>query len=201
MPTGYTDAIKNGITFNEFVWSCARAFGALIMMRDDASDAPIPKFQPSTYNADRLLVEEVELAALLKMTPAEADAAALAVYEAEYKQVEKWNQEKVELLKKYEQMLASVTAWEPPTPEHSGLKKFMAEQIQQSIDFDCRPSELPEPQRGKVWLENKVASTRRSIEYHREENIKEIDRTDGRNEWVEALDKSVPRPTKLKAAA
>lgn len=42
MPTGYTAAIKDGITFQEYALSCARAFGALISMREESSDAPIP---------------------------------------------------------------------------------------------------------------------------------------------------------------
>lgn len=40
MPTGYTDAIKDGISFNQFILSCARAFGALITMRDEPSSVP-----------------------------------------------------------------------------------------------------------------------------------------------------------------
>ena len=37
MPTGYTLDLYNGkdITFEEFVLKCARAFGALIDMRDE----------------------------------------------------------------------------------------------------------------------------------------------------------------------
>ena len=52
MPTGYTAAVKDGITFEQFAWSCARAFGALIDMRDSPTGAPIPqRFEPSQYNA------------------------------------------------------------------------------------------------------------------------------------------------------
>ena len=47
MPTGYTAPIKDGISFNDFMWGCARAFGALIMMRDDPPGTPIPeRFEP-----------------------------------------------------------------------------------------------------------------------------------------------------------
>jgi hypothetical protein len=35
MPTGYTAAIKDGISFEKFVWDCARGMGALVMMRDE----------------------------------------------------------------------------------------------------------------------------------------------------------------------
>jgi len=38
MPTGYTNCIKDGVTFEQFVWKCARAMGALVMMRDEPSN-------------------------------------------------------------------------------------------------------------------------------------------------------------------
>lgn len=57
MPTGYTAKLHNGEeqTFPEFVMSCARAFGALITMRDDPADAEIPdEFKPSDYHVREL---------------------------------------------------------------------------------------------------------------------------------------------------
>lgn len=42
MPTGYTAAIKYGITFKEFALDCARNFGACISMRDEPRETPIP---------------------------------------------------------------------------------------------------------------------------------------------------------------
>ncbi len=50
MPTGYTDAVKDGITFDQFVLGCARGMGALVMMRDEPSGTPIPeRFEPSRF--------------------------------------------------------------------------------------------------------------------------------------------------------
>lgn len=45
MPTGYTVGIADGkiTTFEQYAMTCARAFGALVMMRDDPFDAPIPE--------------------------------------------------------------------------------------------------------------------------------------------------------------
>lgn len=57
MPTGYTAGVKDGTVtdFKAFVMQCARAFGALIDMRDDPSDVPIPKsFAPSSYGKNIL---------------------------------------------------------------------------------------------------------------------------------------------------
>ena len=55
MPTGYTDLINNGCTFNEFVMGCARAFGATIDMRDEPLGAEIPeKFELSDYHSAKI---------------------------------------------------------------------------------------------------------------------------------------------------
>ena len=51
MPIGYTSKLHDGDQpFNEFIMSCARAFGALVTMRDDPNDAPIPEFEVSEYS-------------------------------------------------------------------------------------------------------------------------------------------------------
>ncbi len=63
MPTGYTADIAKGITFQQYAWSCARAFGALVMMRDEPSDAPIPEaFTPSDYHVKALAEARAKLA-------------------------------------------------------------------------------------------------------------------------------------------
>jgi len=62
MPTGYTNCIKDGVTFEQFVWKCARAMGALVMMRDEPSNAPIPvKFEPSNYYAEEVAKAKAKL--------------------------------------------------------------------------------------------------------------------------------------------
>jgi hypothetical protein len=69
MPTGYTAAIKDGISFQQFAMACARAFGALVMMRDEPSSAPIPDFQPSNFHVEHLELARAELARLQALTP------------------------------------------------------------------------------------------------------------------------------------
>ena len=55
MPTGFTCDIKDGITFERFALNCARAFGALINMRDDSLDAEIPdEIKPSDHHVKAL---------------------------------------------------------------------------------------------------------------------------------------------------
>src|SRR5687768_6886698 len=86
MPTGYTHPVVDGkITeFNDFALSCARAFGALITMRDDAMDAPIPEeFKPETnYHDDRIAADTKRMGEIQAMTLADANTAALEVHRA-----------------------------------------------------------------------------------------------------------------------
>lgn len=201
MPTGYTAPIKDGIEFNEFVWNCARAFGALAEMRDDPMDAPIPEFKPSDYHEKAFKEAESNLARFKKMTVAEADKAALKEHEKSYETFERMNRESADLEDKYRSMLAKVFEWTPPSKNHEGMKKFMAEQIQQSIEYDCRVHEMPEAMRGKEWLKLKIEKAKRDIEYHTKEHAEEVKRANDRNKWVKALASSVPMPKKLKKAA
>lgn len=201
MPTGYTAPIKDGIAFEEYVWGCARAFGALIMLRDEASDAPIPEFQPSDYHVNALREANAELARLNAMTP--EDAALEEAKERVKARAERlrWQAESDALRTKYEEMLEMVNAWEPPTAEHAGLKTFMASQIQESIRFDCHDyttgGKIPR-RTGKQWLSENIAEVRRAISYNEGERGKELARVKSRNDWVKQLAASVPMPSKLK---
>lgn len=202
MPTGYTDAIGKGATFEEFVWSCARAFGALVMMRDDPTDAPIPEFEPHTEYYDGRLAEcEAKLKELREMSPQQANAAASRAHEAE---METWRQREVErkdLEAKYSAMRERVATWEPPTPDHAGLKRFMLEQIDESIRFDCSPWDAPSPLDGPEWMKREIERAARGIASSHENIAGEIARAKERNAWVKALDESVARPVKLRAAS
>lgn len=197
MPTGYTAAIEKGISFEQFVWSCARGMGALIMMRDSAHDAPIPEaFKPSTYNAEALAAANARVAELQAMTSDVAEDSAANAYDAELASHTKILADKAALRSKYEAMQERVSAWVPPTGEHRGLRSFMLEQLSESIKFDCSVTHYPTPKKltGAEWLARELGTTVRAVEYHREEVAKEIERTDGRNAWIAALRQSVPPP-------
>lgn len=192
MPTGYTAKIADGITFNEFAMACARGMGALIMMRDEPSNAPIPeRFEPSDYHATKHVAAEMELGRLRRMTPAETEEAARTEFMEESARHVERMQENDDLRLKYEAMLAEVKAWQPPTPDHEGMKKFMVEQITGSIDFDCDNGyyrdNAPKRFNGPEWLEKKIAGARHDIDYHRKNHAEEVERTESRNAWLKSL--------------
>jgi hypothetical protein len=196
MPTGYTAAIKDGISFEKFVWNCARAFGALVTMRDDPMDAPIPQaFEASPYYAEALAKAQAELARLKAMTTREISAACEADYQAAVKRRSERIAEAAELRRKYLVMHAKVQAWTPPTPDHESMKKFMAEQIETSIDHDCDISYYkgePKKQSPEAWHAAEVIRAEHDIEYYEREFANEQERIDSRNAWLKALRESVP---------
>lgn len=197
MPTGYTADIAQDISFEQFVWNCARAFGALVMMRDDPQGTPIPeRFEPSPYYAESVKKDAAELARLQSLTKEQASAECTAAYMREVEAYEKRRAEKRELREKYLRMLAKVKGWQPPTEEHVGLREFMEKQISESIDWDCstKYDTPPAAKSTEAWLADAIERARKSLAYSQKSYAEEVERTEGRNNWLKALRESVPPP-------
>lgn len=196
MPTGYTHAVQDGsITeLKDFALQCARAFGALILMRDEPNDAEIPdEFQPSDYNKKALDAVITELETLGRMTPAECDAAALNAFNSQVAARNDRIIERQDQSSRYAAMRSKVGSWVPPTPDHVELRDFMLDQLDQSIRFDCIGYEEPEPvlQTGDEWVATEKARIERAIRRHATEHEKELERTAQRNAWIKALRQSL----------
>jgi hypothetical protein len=193
MATGYTAIIEKGVTFRQFALGCARAFGALVTMRDDAPDVEIPeKFEPDDYNQKSLKEAVDELNRLNAMTDEQLSEAYSKQYNASLEGYNESLRKKTELKEKYESMLKEVEAWTPPTADHNGLKKFMAQQINESIKWDCdyepTPPKMLTP---REWYHERRDYLLRQIEYHDSEHQKEIERVEARNKWIEQLRQSL----------
>jgi hypothetical protein len=196
MPTGYTAGVADGTIsdFQTFALRCARAFGATILMRDDPMDAPIPdEFQPSSFYADALSAAKEKLANLKSLTSAEAEASRDAAHRESLASWERRVAERTETRNRYQEMLAQVVQWEPPTAEHLELKTFMVKQLRESIDFDCSDSydERPNVTPVTEWLVQQTDRAARDVERYAAEHAKELERTASRNAWVKALRESL----------
>jgi hypothetical protein len=190
MPTGYTADIEKGITFKEYAMSCARNFGALVMMRDDPHDAEIPtEFEPSDYNSKALKKAQSELGALENISEDEAAILSINECDAENKMDDEYRIRKSELRKKYAAMRLQAAMWLAPSPDHQNLKEFMISQIDQSIKFDCPDYayERKHPRSGKEWLQHKRERILKDIEYHTKGDREERERTRARNLWIQRL--------------
>ncbi len=134
MATGYTCEIEKGISFEKFVMTCARGMGACITMRDDDMDTPIPqKFEPSDYHLKEL---EKAIDAICKIDTrcsSRMNGNMGIDYRKYWTQSRRANRANVKYAKeqmakmlalkaKYEEMLAKVEAWVPPSPDHVEFK-------------------------------------------------------------------------------
>jgi hypothetical protein len=195
MPTEYTADLPK--TFPEFALRCARAFGATIEMRDDAPDAPIPdEFKPSGYHVKGLREAQVGFNKVSKWTAAEAEREAEKSYTKALKAWEAYGKKNEALEKQYCAMIGEVKTWLPPTRDHVEMKKFMLQQLEEGLKFDCNGSyEKPRRVSGSAYKTEQMAHFTRGIEYHTEEGEKEREQAEERTRWVRDLRESLAKWT------
>jgi hypothetical protein len=193
MPSGYTCDIAKGITFKEFALGCARAFGALVTLRDAPHDTEIPDvIEPHTsYYEESLKKDEEELEQLLNKNEEEVKQDWLKHCEEVKKENEERLQKVKELEEKYKSMLEKAEAYIPPTSDHIKYKKFMISQIKESMEFDCRSYTQGCPTTSLEYYENRIHSLKSSIEYDKKHIEEEIERAKSRTDWIQALKKSL----------
>lgn len=204
MPSGYTADIAKNISFREFVLRCA-GFGALISMRDEPPDAPIPKeFKVSDYHPKELDRYRARLEEIQNMTVEEATEKAIRNYNEKLASLKKREKDMLTLKKQYSDMLDQVDGWEPPTEDHIQLKGFMIKQLQESIEYDCsltythHAMERLRCLSGEEWIAEQINSIESSIAYHTDQLKEEIQRVNERTKWVQALLKSLPKESQQK---
>lgn len=194
MSTGYTASVSDGTVTElpEFAMQCARAFGALVMMRDMPLSAPVPdRFEASTSYHDGVLAAARKRLDELDALSADEIAAAATIAQAERERShESYLADKRIRKGRYEAMIEKVRDWTQPTPDHEPLRDFMIEQVNQSIDFDCSVgpwSNKPETLTPAAWLGAEVEKAQRDIAYHEKARAEEIERTESRNKWLADL--------------
>lgn len=192
MPTGYTADVQSGkvTDFREFAMQCARAFGATILMRDDPMDKPIPdEFKPSSYHGEALDAAQKNLIHYEEMTLPQAAIEARAEYEQGLAARNERMERRAAQRTRYQAMLDQVNAYVVPSAEHVEFKKFMVQQLTESIDFDCsdKYDDGPKFMAGDEWRKSKIERARKDIEYHKREYAAEISQTDSRNQWIRQL--------------
>lgn len=197
MPTGYTAAIEKGISFEHFVLSCARNFGACIALRDENSDV-LPTIENVTFGRDEYSKEELEqeesnLIYYKNLSDEDWKNEQQQSIQNEQNWINEQIKKKTELLEKYHLMRQKVYEWNPPTPEHYGLRDFMLSQIDDSIKHDCDLSyykgklEILKTETVEEYKEKTIADCERSIEYFKKEIRENNKRNKNRVEWVQQL--------------
>lgn len=196
MATGYTAPVQSGEvdTLEAFALRCARAFGALVMMRDDPMDAPIPEridFDTSFHDKE-LAAAEARLAELATMSPHERERAADLAHSAELDRWERRVSADELTHHRYSTMLAKVEAWAVPD-DLAKLRSFMIEQLVSSMEFDCAflNDPPPKPLAADEWHAAEVTKATWSRDYHTEQRAKAAARAADATRWLDQLRASV----------
>jgi hypothetical protein len=207
MPTGYTHGVSEGTitTFEQFAEQCMRAFGACIMQRDDPmSDKPKLRTPDTSYHSKELKRARAQLRRAKKVKASILALRAIEQAQNDHKyHTNKIAEEKV-IFKRYSRMLEDAEAWVPPTPEHENFKKFMIEQLRDSIKHDCsgnyheRELQLAVSRLlGFNAKENRaelIETANRDIQYHLKEIAEERRRVKESNDWIMAIYNSLHAP-------
>jgi len=199
MPTGYTSDIYSGkeVSGKEFLMQCARAFGACITLRDEPMDAEIPEeFKPNDYHLKQIQKAKDELKKYQQMNNEDIKSA----IDKEHREKITYNKEQLKnysnMKNRYLNTLSEVLVWQPPTDQHIGLKEFAVQQLKDSIKHDCDGIEKyysldVKKETPEEYIKRNIEKCLKDIDYHSKEHQKEIDRTNGRTQWVKDLRNSL----------
>ena len=198
--TGYTNIlVEKDLDFGQFVWLCVRAMGMAIMMRDDSLDVPVPeRFEPSNYHRDEERKARDKVSRLSAMGKSEKRLHGKVIKEERLAYLKKAQAENAVPLAKMEAMRREVERWTPPTGEHDGLKKFMLQQLEDSIRFNsgeyyAKEIAATEATTPEQLVDEELKKAQSDVEYHVEEYAKELARTDECNRWLAQLRAAVPQ--------
>lgn len=195
MPSGYTQKVYEGkeITPEEYIWTCARAFGAFVLERDTPLSHEVKgEYEPSNFYLKQKQQAERELEEFKTKPLSELQAKLDKQYEERMQEAKKAIKEKMETKKRYIDMIEKVQAWEPPTEEHINLKEFSINQLKESMDFDCSTKYYeetltkPKPL-ASDWKEEMIAHLESNISRYEKSYQEEVERTEQRNNWIKEL--------------
>ena len=138
MPTGYTADIYAGkdVSFEDFALNCARAFGAFAHLRDNPEAELSDKLSVDEYYVKKFEKAEADLEKVKYMTDEDFAIEAEKCYNEKQSYLQQTIRRHRELRARYENMLQQVNEWTVPTEQHTEFKKFMVDQLEQSIEFD-----------------------------------------------------------------
>lgn len=201
MPSGYTQELcEKDISFERFIWQCARAFGAFIEMRDDGLSATIPKdfLKLDPYHLKRIEEDKHQLLYIENLTIEQAEGRAQTQYEKSLKDYKEEIRSTKIVADRLNKMKEQVTRWLPPSPNHEGLKKFMLDQLNETLKYDGTVyGRAPEKIDGNTWKLNEIEAIKDSIRYHTQEHEKVLERNKESRQWISLLHKSIPCPAKI----
>lgn len=190
MPTGYTAKLCNeDQSFTEFALTCARAFGACIMQRDDMYEPPKLR-EKDTYLVDALAQAKKALAKMKKMSAERREAFGRRTINEDIQRCNEQIEEHRVTANRIKKMIAEVERWQPPSSDHTSLKSFMLEQLRTTLDHDGDASYYEKEKSRLLAMEpidmynDHLKRAEWNVQYHAERLVKEEVRVDDANDWI-----------------
>lgn len=196
MATGYTYPIveSESHTFSEYFWHCLEAF----CVREGVFFGSL--MDPGYYEKE-IADDERELAELKAMSLEDAKARSLEEYHGALKRNDEHKKYNSKTAMRLNTMRKAVETWDSPGPEfEKGVKRFMLEQIDETLKFDCGEFDChkdPErPVTGYKWRNDAIERVEYSLEYNKKKLAEEIERRKTWFAYLNAAKASVPMPPK-----
>lgn len=204
MPTGYTADIVEGKvkTFKDFAKRCIRAFGATIHMRDEPISKKWEPRKTDQYYIDRVEEREEELRKLKNADDQFFIDKIRSELHSEYAYYSNRIKEIQEVRARLDSILEDAEKWIPPTEDHIEAKKFMINQLEETIRYDGDADYyVDELEKIKTKLESPIdvlkiryemiADAEEELGRARERLKEETDRCEDSNKWAEQFLKSI----------
>jgi hypothetical protein len=192
MATGYTYGVVEGeITeFKDFLLQCARAFGYCINQRDDDLRDPPKLITVNDYCREDVIEAEEKLKEALKESLDDFIIREKIQLKKQYDYCVEYEKEKQRKKDRLEKMLQSSKDWNPPSAEHDGLKKFMIEQLEETIEYDYKMPPIPEIDYDLDWAklkEEEIDGLKRDVEYYKNKYREHVAFVNKTNKWITDL--------------
>lgn len=197
MPSGYIEKVIKGeiASFADFAWQCSRAMGVAVTLRDEPVSVKTPEhFEVEAYYG-KWVEEAKNKARDIQGWTAQRRQDEFLAYNANMRDMLREAMgDSRNACERCEDMLYDVNAWEPPTPDHQGLKDFMIEQLKGTIEFDGTP---PKPEYYKFYddvdafYQDKLESAREAYASAVKRLREAEERNTKRNDWVQDLKQSL----------
>jgi hypothetical protein len=167
---------ERDMTFREFVARCARLH--IVALRDTEIDGTLPdQILPDGCYLTEVERLRVELRRVNEMTDDEADVAAGARYKSTLDEAANADKRQA----RAEALFAQVWTWEPPTPEHLGLKKTMMEQLRYPL------RRRPAAKSGHEWRNDMRECIGEMLRTAESRYAKAVEQAKKETEWLRAL--------------
>ncbi|WP_203249765.1 hypothetical protein [Cysteiniphilum marinum] len=196
MPTGYTEVLeRQDLGLKDFVLRCARACGVSISLRGKPLDDGMPeKIEMDSFYPDSLATNRLALENLERMTLEEAKLLAQKEYEQQEQDYLEDLERRTILKSRCNKLLEQTEQWEPPTKKHVDLKKYVIEQLQTTLKYDC---ELRERKHKKLTARQYLLKEKKEVKEYIKHLEKRYARSKKRNEkdnqWLSDLRASLEK--------